>query len=163
VVAVAAPPPPTAAPAPTNTPLPTPTPPPYRPFDIGDGPQYFTSLNAWLTIWVKAFKGRPPIFLPVEGYRLKVFRNGVDVSSPDTTRGVFELWAPFDPDEPRAFGTRREYNLKYEFFPEAGEADWRIYLTDASGQQLSPEVTFRTGGDSQVKEVYVGFFDLRPL
>ena len=161
LIAAVPPPPPTPVPQPTQVAAATPG--PYLPFDIGDGPHMFESANPWLTVWVKAFTGKPPIFLPVEGYRLKVFRNGVDVSSQDTTRGVFELWAPFDPEKPYAFGTRREYNLKYEFFPEAGEAEWRIYLANAGGRQVSPEFTFRTGGDSKVREVYVGFFDLRPL
>lgn len=160
-LAVVAAPPPPPPPAPTSTPLPTDTPQPYRPFDIGDGPHYFSSTNPWLTIWIKAFTGKPPIFLPVEGYRLRVFRNDQDVSSSETTKGVFELSAPLLPDEPNAFGARRQYNLKYEYLPTAGDAEWRIYMTDGSGRQLSPEVTFRTEPDGLLREVYVGFFDLR--
>ncbi|MEA3336408.1 MAG: SH3 domain-containing protein [Chloroflexota bacterium] len=158
-VASAPPPPPTAFP--TSTPLPTNTPRPAYPFDVGDGPHFFESNNPWLTIFVKAFTGLPPIFLPVPGYRLRVLRNGVDVSESDVTRGVFELSAPFLEDDPDAFGSRREYNLKYEFFPDAGEASWTIYMTDGSGAQLSPEVTFDTHATGGVREVYVGFFDLR--
>lgn len=161
IVGAPEPPPIQPTPAPADTPLPTATPRPYRPFDIGDGPQYFTSTNAWLTIWVKAFTGRPPIFLPVPGYRLRVLRNGVDVSKPDLTGDVFELSAPYLPESPAAYGTRREYNLKYEYLPAAGDAQWVIYLMDRNGVQVSPEVTFETKSTEGLREVYVGFFDTR--
>lgn len=167
VVVIGAPEPPVTLPAtlpppsPGETPQPTPTPQPYWPFSIGDGPQYFPSTNAWLTIWVKAFSGQPPIFLPVEGYRLRVLRNGVDVSKPDATRSVFELSAPFLPESPAAYGSRREYNLKYEYLPAAGDARWEIYLTDRNGAQLSPPVVFETKESDPLREVYVGFYDNR--
>jgi len=148
-------------PVPVDTPGPTDTPRPYRPFDIGDGPQFFTSNNAWLTVWVKAFTGRPPIFLPVPGYRLRVLRNGMDVSKPGLTKNVFELSAPLDPNNPDLFGARREYNLKYEYLPEAGDASWEIYLIDQNGIQVSPAVTFQTERTGSLREVYVGFFDTR--
>lgn len=149
-------------PAPTETPLPTETPRPYRPFDIGDGPQYFSSNNAWLTIWIKAFTGQPPIFLPSAGYKLRVLRNGVDVSKPDLTRNVFEWSQPSVEGEPEAYGNRRQYNLKYEYHPEAGDAQWTFYLMSADGVQLSPEVAFETKVNSLLREVYVGFYDMRP-
>ena len=148
-------------PLPTSTPPPTSTPQPYRPFDIGDGPQFFESNNAWLTVWVKAFTGVPPIFLPEAGYKLRVLRDGVDVSSPDLTQDVFQLSAPRIEDDPEAFGNRRQYNLKYEYFPAAGDAQWTVYLTDRNGVQLSPEVTFETRSNGGIREVYVGFYDLR--
>lgn len=160
-VPVAAAPPPPPPPQPTATSPPPATPQPYRPFSIGDGPQFFDSTNSWLTVWVKAFTGRPPIFLPVEGFRLKVLRNGVDVSKPDLTQGAFELSAPYLEDDPDAFGNRREYNLKYEYLPEAGDAEWTIYLADRGGMQVSPEVTFETRSQGGLREVYVGFYDLR--
>jgi hypothetical protein len=110
---------------------------------------------------VKAFTGQSPIFLPVDGYRLRVLRNGVDVSKPDLTRNVFELSAPFLPDSPAAFGARREYNLKYEYLPVAGEARWEIYLIDRTGAQFSPPVVFETKDADPLREVYVGFYDNR--
>lgn len=148
-------------PPPTNTPVPTPTPRPYRPFDIGDGPQFFASSNPWLTIWVKTFGGHEPDFYPIPGYRLRVLRNGVDVSKQDTTKNVFELSAPLIPEHPEAYGNRRQYNLKYEYMPEAGDAQWKIYLMDANGVQVSPEVTFETERNGLLREVYVGFYDTR--
>lgn len=158
VVVIGAPAPPAP---PGETPQPAPTPQPYWPFSIGDGPQYFPTNNPWLTVWVKAFTGQPPGFVPVAGYRLRVLRNGVDVSKPDETRAVFELSAPFLPESPAAFGARREYNLKYEYLPAAGDARWEIYLTDRNGVQLSPPLVFDTRVDDPLREVYVGFYDTR--
>lgn len=160
-VQVAAVPPPPSTPLPTATAPPTTTPQPYRPFSIGDGPHFFDSTNPWLTIWVKAFTGSSPIFLPVEGFRLRVLRDGVDVSKPDLTQAVFELSAPYIEDDPNAYGSRREYNLKYEYLPDAGDAEWTIYLADRGGVQVSPEVTFETRSEGGLREVYVGFYDLR--
>lgn len=148
-------------PPPTETPPATETPRPYRPFDIGDGPQFFVSNNAWLTVWIKTFAGQPPASWPVPGYRLRVLRNGADVSKQDSTKPVFELSAPLIVDDQKAYGNRREYNLKYEYLPEAGDAQWTIYLIDSNGVQVSPEVTFQTERAGPLREVYVGFFDTR--
>ena len=148
-------------PFPENTPVPvepTPVPAPVYPFWVAEGPELWETNNPWLTIWLRAFYGKPPIYLPASGFRLKVLRNGVDVSSQTLTRDRFELNNPFIPDDPKAYGNRKEYNLKYEYMPEAGDATWTIYLADANGVQVSPEVSFQTRAADRRNEVYISFF-----
>ncbi len=147
-------------PFPANTPVPeapTPVPAPVYPFWLAEGPELWETNNAWLTIWLKAFYGKPPIYLASEGYRLKVLRNGVDVSNQALTADRFQVNNPFIPDDPKAYGNRKEYNLKYEYFPEAGDATWTISLTDPNGVQVSPEVSFETKSGEKRHEVYVSF------
>jgi hypothetical protein len=147
-------------PFPTNTPVPeapTPVPAPVYPFWLAEGPELWETNNAWLTIWLKAFYGKPPIYLASEGYRLKVLRNGVDVSNQALTADRFQVNNPIIPDDPKAYGNRKEYNLKYEYFPEAGDATWTISLTDPNGVQVSPEVSFETKSGEKRHEVYVSF------
>lgn len=161
IVPAAEPPPISQPQQPQATPLPTDTPLPYRPFTLGGGPLFYDSTNPWLTIWVKVYRGREPFVTPVEGYGLRVLRNGVDVSQSNTSRPVFEFSAPYVPDKPFAYGNRQEYNLKYEFQPRAGDAEWTIFLVDWNGVQVSPEVVFRTEEAGTLREVYVGFADTR--
>jgi hypothetical protein len=94
--------------------------------------------------------------VPIANLRLKVLRNGMDVSQPVLTERRFQFSAPTALGVP--IGNRREYNLKYEYLPEAGDAQWTIIVTDANGQELSMPVTFETSGG---QEVYVSFFDTR--
>lgn len=159
-VAIVAPPdlPPTPFPTalPGPTPLPTDTPGPFRPVYLAEGPELWQTNNPWLTIWLKVFIGRPPLTIPASNLRLKVLRNGVDVSGPDLTDNFFQFSAPTANGQP--LGNRREYNLKYEYLPEAGEAQWTIIVTDAGGRELSAPVTFETRGG---QEVFVSFFDSR--
>ena len=135
---------------------------PTYPFWLAEGPEIWETNNSWLTIWLKAFYGKAPIFLPAAGYRLKVMRNGVDVSNQALTTDHFELNNPLLPDDPKAFGNRKEYNLKFEYFPEAGDATWTITLTDANGIQVSPEVSFVTKSGDKKHEVYVSFLNASP-
>ena len=120
-------------PFPSDTPLPTPLPTPSWRFWLSEGPEPWETNNAWLTIWLKTYIGSYPNTVPVPGYRLKVFRNGVDVSQPDMTLDRYQWSAPSVEGDPTAFGNRRQYNLKYEYHPQAGDAEWRIYLVDGSG------------------------------
>ena len=129
------------------------------PFWLAEGPELWETNNAWLTIWLKAFYGKPPIYLASEGYRLKVLRNGVDVSNQALTADRFQVNNPIIPDDPKAYGNRKEYNLKYEYFPEAGDATWTISLIDPNGVQVSPEVSFKTKSGEKKHEVYVSFID----
>jgi len=130
---------PTPAPPPTNTPAPTPT--PLPPFDIARGPEFpIRRDNGVLTIWVKVYEGRIPYEKPLAGYVLKVFRDGVDVSSNEQSFGD----APFNNTKPEG---NFEYNLKFEMF-NAGEADWRIYLAKPDGYRVSPISEFTTKGDA---------------
>jgi hypothetical protein len=141
---------------PIDTPLPTATPAPFRPVQLSEGPELWNTTNPWLTIWLKTFVGQPPLTAPIANLRLKVLRNGVDVSQPGLTENRFQFSAPTALGVP--IGNRREYNLKYEYLPEAGDAQWTIIVTDANGQELSMPVTFETRGG---QEVYVSFFDTR--
>jgi hypothetical protein len=147
-------------PFPTATPeataVPTATAGPFRPVYLAEGPELWDTNNPWLTIWLKTFVGQAPLTAPIPNLRLKVLRNGVDVSQPGLTQSTFQFSAPLVPAEP--MGNRREYNLKYEYFPEAGDAQWTIIITDANGAELSLPVTFETRGG---QEVYVSFFDSR--
>lgn len=156
---------PTSTPVPVNTPIPvdtaTPAPPtatpaPFRPVVRAEGPELWDTVNPWLTIWLKVFVGQPPLSGPIAGLRLKVLRNGADVSRPFLTNSVFEYSAPTALGTP--IGNRREYNLKYEYMPAAGNAEWTIIVTDANGNELSLPVTFQTNGG---REVYVSYFDTR--
>ncbi len=141
---------------PLDTPVPSPTPGPFRPVQLAEGPELWQTTNPWLTIWLKTFVGQPPLSAPIANLRLKVLRNGVDVSQPGLTSGFFQFSAPTVLGEP--IGNRREYNLKYEYLPDAGDAQWAIIVTDANGTELSMPVTFETRGG---QEVYVSFFDTR--
>ncbi len=141
---------------PLDTPIPTATPGPFRPVQLAEGPELWETSNPWLTIWLKTFVGQPPLTAPIANLRLKVLRNGVDVSKPGLTEGRFQYSAPTVLGQP--IGNRREYNLKYEYMPDAGNAQWTIIVTDANGNELSMPVTFETRGG---QEVYVSFFDTR--
>ncbi len=145
---------PTAAPA--ATPFPTATAGPVFPLYLAEGPELWETENPWLTIWLKVFVGQAPTTIPRANLRMKVLRNGVDVSRSGQTDSFFQFSAPTALGTP--IGNRREYNLKYEYLPEAGDAQWTIIITDAAGTELSPPVTFETRGG---QEVYVSFFDSR--
>ena len=141
---------------PLDTPVPSPTPGPFRPVQLAEGPELWATTNPWLTIWLKTFVGQPPLSAPIANLRLKVLRNGSDVSQPGLTSGFFQFSAPTVLGQP--IGNRREYNLKYEYLPDAGDAQWTIIVTDANGMELSMPVTFETRGG---QEVYVSYFDTR--
>ncbi|NOZ29916.1 MAG: SH3 domain-containing protein [Chloroflexi bacterium] len=146
---------PTVTPTPTQTPTPSPTPTPIPPFDVARGPEFpFPTENPLLTIWVWVYEGRPGSERSLPGYRLKVLRNGVDVSTDVTSHG----------DPPRVTSKAEgsyKYNLKYEL-KDPGQADWVIYLTDATGRKLSPERKFTTRGSARKNLfVYIAYIRLR--
>ena len=70
-------PPPPPAPKPTATPAPTPMP----PFDIARGPEFPIQRDSGtMTMLVQVYEGPFDNQHPLEGYQLKVFRDGVDVT-----------------------------------------------------------------------------------
>ncbi len=87
--------------------------------------------------------------------------NGVDVSKPDLTTYPFQWSAPFLADDPDAFGNRRQYNLKYEYLPDAGDAEWTIYLVDGSGNPVSQEAKFTTHTGEPDNEIYISWIDVQ--
>lgn len=135
-------PPPTAPPPPRPTATITPTPAP--PFDIARGPEFPTALrrdDGVLMIWVKVYEGPTDNQKSLGGYILKIFRDGVDVSSSQVS---FDD-RPFD-----STGLQQGnylYNLKFEMY-RAGEADWEMYLAKPGGFRVSPITKFTTKGDS---------------
>lgn len=135
---------------------PTATAAPLRPLWLAEGPELWNTTNPWLTIWLKIFIGQGDVALPVSNLRLRVLRDGVDVSRPFLTDNVFQYSAPTALGTP--IGNRRLYNLKYEYMPAAGNAQWTIIVTDANGNPLSAPVSFQTSGG---QEVYVSYFDGR--
>lgn len=135
---------PTPVPPPTLTPTPTPT--PLPPFDIARGPEFPIKVDTGiLTIWVKVYEGSGNYEKPLPDYILKVFRNGVDVSSDRRSMGD-----RFDEIASGSGASRTIhylYNLKFEMY-NAGEADWEIYLARPGGIRVSPITRFTTMGDS---------------
>ncbi len=154
VPVVPEPPTPTPSPTPTVTFTPTASPTPVAPFDVARGPEFpFQTTNPLLTIWVWVYEGTPGRERSLPGYRLKVLRDGVDVSTDVTSHGdPVRVTAPSE-------GSFK-YNLKYEL-KDPGEADWTIYLTDPAGNRLSPERSFTTRGSArQNLVVYIAYIRL---
>ena len=152
------PPPATSTPRPlppTATPPPAATPRPVYAFDRARGPEFYSTSNLFLNIFVKVFEGVSPNEKVLEGYQLKVLRNGADVSDGNLSHGgVFDDTGPL--------GGNLKYNLKYELYPDAGEASWTISLADSSGQPVSPESQFTTAGSaSKNRVIYVAYKRVR--
>lgn len=153
---------PIAAPQPTPIPSPTPsasptpsiTPTPIAPFDVARGLEFpFKTTNPLLTIWVWVYEGRPGAERSLPGYRLRVLRDSVDVSTDDTSHGD-------PPDTTSPLEGSFKYNLKVEL-KDPGEADWVIYLVDANGNRQSPERSFTTRGTARDNlVVYVAYIRL---
>jgi hypothetical protein len=141
-------PPPPAAPRPTATPAPTPMP----PFDIARGPEFPIQRDSGtMTMLVQVFEGPSDNQHPLGGYQLKVLRDGVDV-----TQDV-QSFGDRDFDATLAVEGGFKYNLKFEM-PNAGEADWKIYLARPGGFRMSPVSEFTTKGDSYRNQVvYIAY------
>ncbi len=169
---------PTATPTATPTITLTPTATPY-PFQVVEGPLYFPTSNELLTIWIKVIA---PGGEALPGYFLKVeFRNRTDGSTFEgrpNTKGEAPSMDHLEYNVPPgpASGNRVQFNYKYEFLPPDPKADdplttltrasvidgyWRIYLTDASGTQLSNAIEFNTLAGNINREVYVGWVRTR--
>ena len=134
--------PPTAAPTPTPEH-------PLTPFELAFGPTGYQTNNLFLNIWVKVYEGGEP-GTAMKGFQLKVLRNGVDVSSGQLSGDVFHTTGWLQGD--------LVYNLKYEYAPDAGEADWLIWLADGQGEAVSRQVGFTTrGAASRYRVIYVCF------
>lgn len=175
LVAGATPPTPTWTPTATWTPTVTPTftPTPY-PFEVAIGPQFFPTNNDFLTIWVKLFIGTPPLEEAAEGYLIKVLFEGFERPP---TNGQQASRPDFDFSASPGAGNRVAYNLKYEYTPPdpktldpnatqtridlIGTGTWTVYVTDGTGKQLSPAVTFTTLPANPNREVYIGWVRVR--
>jgi hypothetical protein len=173
------PPPPTPTVIFTETPTLTPTPTATLfPFDRYIGPQFFPTENEYLTIWVKLFVGTPPTEDPAEGYYLKVLFEGLDRPSTNGTQpSANELYAV---GVPGTGYSNLTFNLKYEYRPPdpqslgpsdpsssrtreelIGTGDWRVYVVDGAGNQLSDVVEFRTAPDNPNREIYIAWARVR--
>jgi hypothetical protein len=141
-------PPPPPAPKPSATPAPTPMP----PFDIARGPEFpIQRDNGTMTMLAQVYEGPLDNQHPLAGYQLKVFRDGVDV-----TQNVLSF-GDRDFDATLAVEGGFKYNLKFEM-PNAGEADWKIYLARPGGFRMSPVSEFTTKGDSYRNQVvYIAY------
>ena len=135
-----------SAPLPTVAPLPTPV---VWPFEPAFGPTGYPTGNLFLDIWAKVYEGGEP-GKPLPGFQLKVLRDGVEVSDGRLSGDVFHTtgWQQGD----------LLYNLKYEYGPDAGEADWTLWLADEQGRAVSRQVAFTTrGATGRYRVIYVGF------
>ena len=141
-------PPPPPAPKPSATPAPTPMP----PFDIARGPEFPIQRDSGtMTMLAQVYEGPLDNQHPLAGYQLKVFRDGVDV-----TQNVLSF-GDRDFDATLAVEGGFKYNLKFEM-PNAGEADWKIYLARPGGFRMSPVSEFTTKGDSYRNQVvYIAY------
>jgi hypothetical protein len=141
-------PPPPPAPRPTATPVPTPMP----PFDIARGPEFPIQRDSGtMTMLVQVYEGPLDSQHPLGGYQLKVFRDGVDV-----TQNVVSF-DDRDFDATLAVEGGFKYNLKFEM-PNAGEADWKVYLARPGDFRVSPVSEFTTKGDSYRNQVvYIAY------
>ncbi len=175
LIAGATPPTPTWTPTATWTPTitPTPTSTPF-PFEVAIGPQFFPTNNDFLTIWVKLFIGTPPTEEAAEGYLIKVLFEGFERPP---TNGQQASRPDFDFSASPGAGNRVSYNLKYEYTPPdpktldpnatqtridlIGTGNWTVFVTDGTGKQLSPAVTFTTLPANPNREVYVGWVRVR--
>ena len=102
-------------------------------------------------MWVQVYEGPLDSQHPLGGYQLRVFRDGVDV----TQNAVSFDDRDFDATLPGEGGFK--YNLKFEM-PNAGEADWKIYLARPGGFRMSPVSEFTTKGDSYRNQVvYIAY------
>jgi len=173
------PPPPTPTPIFTETPTVTPTPTATLfPFDRAIGPQFFSTENEFLTIWVKLFVGTPPTEDPAGGYYLKVLFSGIDRPSTNgTTPSAEEFYAV---GVPGTGYSNLNFNLKYEYRPPdpksldpsdpnstksrkelIGVGDWQVYVVDGAGNQLSDIVEFRTDAGNPNREIYIAWVRVR--
>ena len=174
------PPPPTPTATFTATPTVTPTPTATLfPFDRAVGPQFFPTENKFLTIWVKLFVGTPPTEDPAGGYYLKVFFQDVERQPTNERRPSSEEFFRVGP-----LGTgygNLTFNLKYEYTPPdprsvdpvgpttptstplqlIGTGNWRVYVVDGAGNQLSDTVEILTDPGNPNREVYIAWVRVR--
>lgn len=172
------PPPPTPTPPFTETPTVTPTPTATLfPFDRAVGPQFFLTNNEFLTIWVKLYVGTPPTEDPADGYSLKVLFNGVERPG---TNGAQISSTEFMTVGAKGTGySNLTFNVKYEYMPPdpnslgttqtrtqlLGTGDWKVWVVDGAGNQLSDVVDFRTDAGINLpgayREVYIAWVRVR--
>ncbi len=132
-------PPPTPRPAPrptaqpTQPPAPTSPPPASYPF-AAIGPSTSRTTNNFLNVF-GAVKDKGGAWLA--GYRLKATRNGADVPLSETSRpGGSDATCP-------GCGDNKMQNVKFEYGSQDA-ADWKIWLVDGNGVQVSPAISFQT-------------------
>jgi hypothetical protein len=175
VVPVGSPPAPTPTesltPTPTISPTPLATP---VPFERVIGPQFFSTCNAYLIIWVKLFADEPPNEVPLGGYYLEVLFGEDDRPSTNGDRPSAEEFSRI-----RVPGTGYgdlTYNISYEFGiptpvptgipPECPNSNlptgnWKVYVVDEAGNQLSDIVEFTTSPTNLYREVYIAWRRVR--
>ncbi len=142
VVAASIPtPPPTARPAtprpvvqPTQAPAaPTSPPPASYPFSAA-GPTGSRTTNNFLNIF-GSVKDKGGAWLA--GYRIKATRNGADTALSETSRpGGSDATCP-------GCGDNKMQNVKFEYSSQDA-ADWKVWLVDGNGVQVSPAISFQT-------------------
>lgn len=132
-------PPPTARPAPrpvvqpTQPPAPT-SPPPVAYAFSAAGPTGSRTTNNFLNIF-GSVKDKGGAWLA--GYRIKATRNGADVPLSETSRpGGSDATCP-------GCGDNKMQNVKFEYASQDA-ADWKVWLVDGNGVQVSPAISFQT-------------------
>jgi len=169
-------PPPPPSPTPTFTETPTITPTPTAtamPFEQRGDPIFFPTNNEFLTIWVKLYIGASPNEVPADGYFLKVLFNGLERPP---TNGVQQSGTEF-----KAVGlggtaySNLRFNLKYEYTPPdpksigstetratlIGTGNWRVWVIDGAGNQLSNVIEFTTQPANPNREIFMAWERVR--
>ncbi|NJN84811.1 MAG: hypothetical protein HC802_22655 [Caldilineaceae bacterium] len=162
---------PSATPTETSTVTPTPTATPY-PFDVGEGPLFFTTNNEFLTVWAKIYAEAGDKDVPLPGYHV---RFEFEEFGRPNTKGEQASFDRFEYNVPPGSGSgnRVDYNYKYEYRPPdpkekdpnttdtratlIGTGTWTMYLTDGAGNQLSDPIEFQTEPGNANREVYVAW------
>jgi hypothetical protein len=158
VPAMTPPPTPKPAPRPAPTATPPPSPTPLPPFDIARGPErYVLRDDGRFILRAKIFEGKSPSEKLLPGYIVKVFRDGVDVTSLNEASGYL---TSRDLVDYTSFGNAGNYEYNYKFeMANGGEADWEVYLARPDGYPLSLSTKFTTKGDLYRNlEVYMAYW-----
>ncbi|MEZ4634195.1 MAG: hypothetical protein R2856_04320 [Caldilineaceae bacterium] len=172
---------PSPAPTPTATSTATATAtatPILYPFERARGPQFTSTNNEYLVIYVKLFVGPyDNNEVPAEGYFLEVEFQGFDRPNRYEDIPSKDAW---DYSAPPGAGNRLQYNLKYEYHPNTtnqpaapgavstptavqllGEGTWTVWVKDGAGNQLSDKVSFVTAPFNTNREVYIAWQRVR--
>jgi hypothetical protein len=147
---------PAPRPAPTATPPPAPT--PLPPFDIARGPErYVLRDDGRFILRAKISEGKSPYEKLLPGYVVKIFRDGVDVTS---LNEAGDYLTSRDMVDHTSFGKSGDYEYNYKFeMAGGGEADWEIYLAKPDGYRVSLPTKFTTKGDLYRNlEVYMAYW-----
>ena len=146
---VAPPPAPTPVPPPTAPPPPPTAAPPAAPefgFDL-EASEQFPETNV-MRVFLFAHDGQDGL----EGYSLKVTKNGTELSVGEKTFGPQPgfTW-------PIADGRQRFQNMKAEFPGESPAGTWEVQLIDSGGSPVGPPATFDLTANEPERELYVRY------